>query len=137
MGGFSLLETLAALAISAMVAAAALSGLNSLAANSHLNAARSTVVQALIDARLQAASRAETVELAIGSRSLGPARAGGGAVLSAEVRLPAGTYVARAPARGRVRFFATGLADNATVVVAASGSAGEASVVVNQRGMIR
>jgi hypothetical protein len=67
------------------------------------------------------------------------ARAGGGAVTlqpGDRVRpLGEGVRIASAPADGNVQFRATGLADNATIAIACDDST--ASVVVNQRGVIR
>ena len=54
-----------------------------------------------------------------------------------EVRgaLPAGVRIARVPRSGAVRFFPTGRADNATVVVAGANGR-RRSVVINQRGRV-
>jgi hypothetical protein len=60
-------------------------------------------------------------------------------VQDAELRafeLPAGTYVAAATSGGSVRFHPGGHADNATITLAGP-SAGTATVVINQRGLVR
>ena len=53
------------------------------------------------------------------------------------IRLPRGVSVVGAPSDGDVRFRASGLADNATLVLRSHRSVQEARIVVNQRGMVR
>jgi hypothetical protein len=129
--GATLLETCAALALTSVAALSALSGARPLACAVRVGAARTVLSGALLEARQDAyaSERNVTVE----------ARAGGGAVTlqpGDRVRpLGEGVRIASAPADGNVQFRATGLADNATIAIACDDST--ASVVVNQRGVIR
>ncbi len=52
-----------------------------------------------------------------------------------ETVMQPGVHVARLPRSGMVRFFPTGRADNATMVLTTS-SGGSRSVVINQRGRV-
>jgi Tfp pilus assembly protein FimT len=129
--GASLLEAVVAMNIAATAMLAAATGLGPLLEATRLEAARSVVVEALREARRTAYATGEPAAVAVA--------VGSGAVVvlpGARTReLGRGVTIASAPSDGRVDFFATGLADNATVVLT-SGNA-TASVVVNQRGVIR
>jgi len=129
--GATLLDTCAALALASAAALAVISGARPLSCAIRVGAARTALVGALLEAR-RAAYASETsviVETRAGSDEVvvnppGSAR-----------RLGDGVLLTSVPSDGNVQFRATGLADNATVSIACDGS--EASVVVNQRGVIR
>ena len=129
--GTTLLETAAALALAGIAAATALAGLKPLACAFEVEAARSSLVGALVEARRLAYATQSNVSL--------EAHAG-----DAEARLqPVGhlrglardVHFLSTPADGDVQFRASGLAENATLVIGCGDST--ASVVVNQRGVIR
>jgi Tfp pilus assembly protein FimT len=88
-----------------------------------LTAARATAVLRNTGARVTFTDHAYAVEY-----DLGTPRAVG-------ARLPAGVRVARLPVSGEIRFYPSGRADNATVVLAGARDA-RRSVVVNQRGRV-
>lgn len=129
--GSTLLETCAALALAATAAVAMLSGTRPLACALRVGAARTALVDALLEARREAYLRETTTSLAVtigsGSVTLQP---------SGSIRdLGDGVSIRSGPSDGEVQFRATGLADNATLEIACGDST--ASVVVNQRGVIR
>lgn len=131
--GLSLLEVLVALAISSLAAAALAAAAGRTLDALRLGAARRTTVLALLDARRRAylTHRASEVSARIGSDTFRVRSPAG----DQAYRLPPGVLVSGLPARGYVRFHASGLADNATIVLA--GGAAEVRVVINQRGRIR
>jgi len=129
--GATLLETCAVLAVSGTLSAAFLGGLKPLACAVRVQAARETLVDALLEARRRAYAQEATVSVR--------ARAGDTFVTlgwnHGERTLGDGVALASAPSDGDVQFRASGLADNATLSLACSAST--ASVIVNQRGVIR
>ena len=129
--GSMLLELCAALALVAAAAAALLGGLRPLACAFQIEAARSALVDAMLEARRLAYENESTVAIAtaVGSNSVRVGPAGHARPLGDHTSITAG------PSDGSVAFRGTGLADNATVSIAC-GSA-TASVVVNQRGVVR
>lgn len=129
--GMTLLESCAALALSSLAALALLGGLRPLSCAFRVEAARATLVDALLEARRSA------YEGEVGA-AVGVQRGDSGVTLlpaGARRSLPDGVALSSVPADEDVQFRATGLAENATVAVACGAS--EASVVVNQRGVIR
>jgi hypothetical protein len=137
MGGMSVLELVAAVGITTFAAGLAGGALGAMGRAVSVQSGRVRVMTALLEARRRAYGAETTIEVA--------GRTGDHAVtihlpVGEEIRreLPAGTELARSPASGRVRFFASGLADNATFAVGATGGgAGEERIVVNQRGLVR
>lgn len=129
--GATLLETCAALALSSLAALAVLGGLRPLSCALRVEAARTALVDALLEARRAAYENEANVAVAAkaGDRSVVVVPPGNERLLGDDVTLSAG------PADGDVQFRATGLADNATLSVACGAST--ASVVVNQRGVVR
>lgn len=129
--GATLLESCAALALASALSGALLAGLRPLACAVRVQAARSTLMGTLLEARREAYTREGNVAV--------HAAAGDPALLlswnSASRALGDGVTVTSGPADGSVQFRASGLADNATVTIGCSAST--ASVVVNQRGVIR
>ena len=129
--GGSLLDTCAALALWSATALLVLAGVRPLACALRVQAARTTLVGALLEAR-RAAYAGETsvwVETRTGSGDVVVRPPGIARSLGDGVTLTSG------PSDGAVQFRATGLADNATVAIGCADST--ASVVVNQRGVIR
>jgi hypothetical protein len=129
--GGTLLDACAALALSSLAAATAVSGARPLACAVRVGAARTALAGALLEARREAYAgeqnvvvEAHTGESAVTIQPGARARSLGG-----------GVHLRSVPADGNVQFRASGLADNATLVVACGEST--ASVVVNQRGVIR
>jgi hypothetical protein len=129
--GGTLLDACAALALSSLAAATAISGARPLACAVRVGAARTVLAGALLEARQEAYAAERNV--------LVEARAGESAVMlqpgSRARSLGDGVRLTSVPSDGNVQFRATGLADNATIAVACG--AATASVVVNQRGVIR
>lgn len=129
--GATLLETCAALALASALSLALMAGLKPLACAVHVHAARETLTDALLEARRRAYATETTAVL--------KAKAGDGFVTTSWSGTPRplgeGVTLASGPADGDVQFRASGLADNATLSLACSTST--ASVVVNQRGVIR
>lgn len=129
--GATLLEACAALALASALSGALLAGLRPLSCAVRVQAARNTLTGALLEARREAYAREGSVAV--------HAAAGDPALLlswnGARRALGDGVTVLSGPADGSVQFRASGLADNATVTLGCSAST--ASVVVNQRGVIR
>lgn len=129
--GAGLVEACVALALVAVAASAMFSSVAPLGCALRVDAARSALVAALVEARRRAYAL-ETdvdVEVAEGAGEVVVRPPGSARSLGERVRVVAG------PGDGAIGFRATGLADNATVRVACGNSA--AAVVVNQRGAIR
>jgi hypothetical protein len=135
--GTSLLELTAALGVTTLAAGLCGGALAGLGRATAVESARVRALGVLLAARRSAYAMEGTVEVT--------AHPGDGALTirmpDATTRtetLPAGTVITRAPANGRVRFYASCLGDNATFAVGSTdGSAGEQTIVVNQRGLIR
>lgn len=129
--GSTLLETTAALTLASTAAMATLSGLAPLACSVKVEAARRTLAGAMLTARRAAYAGASevVVEAAAGASEV--------VVRPPGRTLPLGNGVTltSVPADGDVAFHASGLADNATVRVSCGQAT--ASVVVNQRGVVR
>lgn len=129
--GVSLLESCAALGLASALSLALLAGLRPLSCAFGVEAARETVVDALLEAR----RRAYATEAAASLK----ARPGDGFVRMSWSAVPRelgdGVTLASAPADGDVQFRGSGLADNATLTLTCSRSS--ATVVVNQRGVVR
>ena len=129
--GSTLLETCAALALCSAAALAAVSGVRPLVCAARVETARSALLDALLEARRRAYTEERSVaaEVKPGTGSVVLEPPGSTRSLGDDVTITS------APADGSVDFRATGLADNATVTVACAAST--ASVVVNQRGVVR
>jgi hypothetical protein len=127
----TLLETCAALALSSVAAAGILAGLKPLSCALRVQAGHTSLVSALLEARRAAYAKETSVVVETvaghGDVVIRPP----GAVRS----LGDGVTISSAPSDRNVQFRATGLADNATLAIACSSSV--ATVVVNQRGVIR
>jgi len=139
--GTSVLELVATMTFTMLVAGAGAASMEAFSRSIGVEAARLRVLGALVEARRTAYASEGTVEAAIptGAHQVTLSRAG--QVLSVHT-LPRGTSVVHANATGRVRFFASGFAENATFTVGADTDAADAahderSIVVNQRGTIR
>lgn len=124
------------MALAALTAGLAVAGLTALGRAGRLEGARILVALALLGAERAAYASGETVEAVVAEGSSEIVVRGPGSKLD-RVALPGGVIVAGAPARSRIRFRASGLADNATVRLAEPGYGAEATVVVNQRGLVR
>lgn len=129
--GATLLELAAAMSLGGLAAVAVLAGLRPLTDAARANAARAVLVEAMIEARRLAYRSEEpaAVSVPIGAVAVRILPSG------RRFELGRGVTVVAAPSDEAVEFRASGLADNATVTVAAGRST--ASVVVNQRGIVR
>lgn len=134
--GSSLLELVFTLAVTSAAAGIAGSTISGLAGASYIQTARLRTLTTLLEARRRAYGNEATVQVdvASGAGSLTVHDPDG---TSEEVALPPGVVVTGAPTTGRVRFFASSLADNATIVLGDTAGTGTASIVVNQRGLLR
>lgn len=132
--GHTLVEFAAALSLASIAAATVVSGVSALRDAVSLLTARQQLAGVLEFARREAYRRGTTVEARPGldGRSLRVSIAG---IPPRNFELERSRIVAT-PARGYVRFFASGMADNATFTIA-TGDGSQANVVVNQRGEIR
>lgn len=133
--GFTLLELIATVAVVAVVSAAAAAGVRALTGAVTLESARVRLALAMMGAARSAYARQEPVEVIVepGADHVTVRTVGRE---PATIALPAGARIESAPVARRVRFHASGLADNATIVIAA-GSTRTATVVVNQRATVR
>jgi len=129
--GFSLLELVITLAMAGLIVGAGVAGAAALADSLSVEAARRVVIDALLEAR----RRAYLQESLISVRTPVAASFVEIAPPPRHIDLPAGVAITKAPADAAVDFRASGLADNATVQLG-RGSA-SATIVVNQRGMVR
>lgn len=129
--GATAMEACAALALASAATLAAMTGTRPLACALRVQAARTLLVDALLEARREAYARESTVSVrvGVGRDTVTMSWTGASRLLGDGVTLTS------APADGDVQFRASGLADNATLALACSAST--ASVVVNQRGVIR
>ena len=133
--GFSLLELVAGLALTATVAGSATLALPPVVAKIRLAGAAHRLAAALRQARGRALARNARVDVRFDvGRNAWDVREVGGLALEAQA-LPAGVGFGSVPAGARVRFDTTGGAENATIVLAAGTSVRR--VVVNQRGRVR
>jgi len=131
-----MLDVLVTLVVVSITANIAGSAITSLARATVVETARLRTLRTLLRARRAAYGAEGTAEVAVaaGADAL-TLRNPDGSTL--RIELPPDTHVAHAAASGRVRFFGTGLADNATIVLATLDDAQQASVIVNQRGLLR
>jgi prepilin-type N-terminal cleavage/methylation domain-containing protein len=133
--GFTLIETLACVAI-----AAALARMGSLAAVSLTTSLRvatsaRTLAQTMRATRARAMAEGRALEVRFdAAASRWSVRTDDGTIRHDEP-LPNPVRFTSLPARGLVRFGATGMADNGTVALGAGASS--ARIVVNQRGRVR
>ncbi len=133
--GFSLLELVISLALSAAAVAGIAAASRTMMTALQLTAAKHTATLAMLRARRAAylGHRTIALELHKGARGLGPGLSGQSAAVSGFAFAP-GITLRNVPARGRLRFYASGLADNATIVLGTDDAT--TSIVVNQRGIV-
>ena len=105
-------------------------------ARASLEAARVTTLLALLEARRQAYLTEGTAELRAepGATHVTVVTSG---LAERRLALPAEVTVADVSRGGRVRFFPSGLAENATIRLALGSDAAGVAVVTNQRGEVR
>jgi len=118
------------------LSAALVRGLGELRRVTTLERARQQLCLALRQAASIAYLRAVTVELRVLADGTQLSIRSGDAPPS-RIDLPAAVRLIGAPRRGGLRFFASGLADNATFILALTDGDKTSRVVVNQRGLIR
>jgi type II secretory pathway pseudopilin PulG len=130
--GWSLIECLAGLALTALVLAVAVPSVSSALASVRLRAAAIQVGAALARVRSGALAEGRPFELrVVGEDGLELGAVGGA---PARERLPRGVVFAGATSGGAVRVSAAGVAENATFTLAIGGL--ERRVTLNQRGRI-
>lgn len=134
--GFSLLETIFALTVSAIATLTAVTGLDHFQSAMALRTAGQTVVLALRQAQREAYLRDETVEVQLKPGTTQVLVLSGSRDPKAWP-LPAGIEILAAPQNDRVAFYPAARAQNATIRLRAKRSGRERKVVVNQRGRIR
>jgi len=125
--GFSLLELVISLALSAAAVAGIAAASRTMMAALQLAAAKHTATLALLSARRAAYLGHQNAELKLrkGARGL---------AAGSSFDFAPGITLRDVPARGRLRFYASGLADNATITLGTDDAT--AGIVVNQRGII-
>ena len=136
--GFTVLELLTALFVAALATVVATSALSTLISAGRLESARLRLVEILLEARRAAVVSESTVEVRVEPGS-GHVLVVRDATVTAEQTLPHDVLITSAPTAHAVRFYASGLADNATIGLATPGAddGTQAAVVINQRGMVR
>jgi hypothetical protein len=127
---------LATVAITGLAAGLAVDAGSSWRHLAGLESARLTTVLALLEARRRAYLLETTAELVAepGASELAVTAAG---LPPARLALPAEISVSEIPRGGRIRFFASGLAENATIRLGTARGSDAVTVVVNQRGEVR
>lgn len=134
-GGFSILELVAATAVSTIVAMAAVSGARGFGDAARLESARIITALAALASRRAAYTTESAIRLEA-PRGATTLTAHAGETRLRTFELPRGTYVAAATSQGSIRFQPGGHADNATITLAGS-SSDTVTVVINQRGLVR
>jgi general secretion pathway protein H len=133
--GFTLLEVVAGLGLTTLLAGIGVVRLVELVQTARLAGAAREVATALRLARGVALSADATIEVRFDpARALCETRDRAGTLLETR-RLPPGVAFSSLPARSRVLFGGLGAAENATITLGAG--ARRRSVVVNQRGRVR
>jgi prepilin-type N-terminal cleavage/methylation domain-containing protein len=133
--GFTLIETLVAVAIAAIAARTTVLATASLAASLRVGASTRTLAQTMRETRARAMAEGESLDVVFDApTSRWTVRTLDGSIRRAEP-LPDPVRFLSLPARAGVRFTATGMADNATIVLGTSRSTGR--IIVNQRGRVR
>ena len=133
--GFTLIETLACVAIAAVLARTGVMVAASLATALRVATSARTLAQTMRATRARAMAEGRTLEVRFdAAASRWSVRTDDG-TLRSESPLPHAVRFTSLPARALVRFTATGTADNGTVVLGAAAST--ARIVVNQRGRVR
>jgi Tfp pilus assembly protein FimT len=136
--GFTVLELVTSLSIAALATVVATSALSTLISAGRLESARLRLVEMLLEARRAAFVDESTVEVRVEPGS-GHVLVVRDATVTAEHMLPHDVRISSAPTTHAVRFYASGLADNATIGLTAPGAGDgvHAAVVINQRGKVR
>ena len=132
--GLSLMELVVVLATTTILAGAALPRLSLLLASIRLPVGARQLAADLAQARGAAVLRNTNARVTFSADTY-TVRYDVGEPREVFARLPAGVHVESLPASATIRFYATGRADNGTVVLA-GGSGAHRSVVVNQRGRV-
>lgn len=131
--GASLVETIAVLALGAVLLGAAVPAVARLLDTVELRSATVRLGAALARGRVAALTEGRVWRLAVaGTRSFVLAPVGDEEALAEA--LPGATFFAGATSGGDVRFFPSGLADNATFTLGAGDA--RRRVIVNQRGRV-
>ena len=133
--GFGLVEVMAGLAVVMTTVGIGSTSLGGLVGSVRLSGAAERLASAFRAARSEALARGRAVEVRFDPpRRTWSVREDGGPVTTVE-QLPVGVTFSSLPSALRLRFTATGAADNATVALAAGGRVRR--VIVNQRGRVR
>jgi prepilin-type N-terminal cleavage/methylation domain-containing protein len=133
--GFTLIETVVALALTATLIGTSTMLLSSLAATFQLAASVRTITQTMRATRARAMAEGVALDVAFdASTGIWSIRTSDGTMRRTQA-LPAPVHFLTLPARARIRFESTGTADNGTIVLGA-GSATR-RIIVNQRGRVR
>lgn len=133
--GHSLIETMIALAVTAVATTTGLTAAASFADTMELRLARRIVIRAMLSARRDAYRLQLPLSVQV-PEDAGRISADDGRGGSRTSIFPEGITVGSAPRDESVRFLPGGLADNATILLRSS-SGSQASVIINQRGRVR
>jgi len=133
--GFTLIETLAAVLLIAILARTTTLAMASLTASMAVGAATRTLAQTMREIRARAMAEGLPLDVAFDvTAQRWTIRTTDGAVRRTEP-LPAPVGFVSLPAAARIRFTSSGTADNGTVVLGTGATTGR--IVVNQRGRVR
>jgi prepilin-type N-terminal cleavage/methylation domain-containing protein len=133
--GFTLIETLACVAIAAALARTGSLAAVSLATSLRVATSARTLAQTMRATRARAMAEGRPLEVRLDATAGRWSIRSDDGTIRHDEPLPDPVRFTSLPARPSVRFGATGAADNATVVLGAGGSS--ARIVVNQRGRVR
>ena len=133
--GFTIIETLVAVALAASIASTGTLLYSSIASTFRLAASARTLVQVMRETRARAMAEGVALDVAFdASTSNWSIRTVAGTIRRTEV-LPAPVRFQALPVRARIRFASTGSADNGTIVLGTG--AASRRIIVNQRGRAR
>ena len=133
--GFTLIETLACVAVAAVLARTGSLAAVSLTAALRVATSARTLAQTMRATRARAMAEGRPLEVRFDATASRWSIRTDNGTIRREEPLPDTVRFTSLPARALVRFTATGAADNATVVLGAAASS--ARIVVNQRGRVR
>ena len=133
--GFTLIETLACVAIVAVLARGAVLATASLATTVRVAACTRTLAQAMRETRSRAMAEGTAFEVRFDAATSRWSIFTDAGTLRRVEPLPPALRFLSLPARALIRFTPTGTADNGTIALGAGASS--ARIVVNQRGRVR
>jgi len=133
--GFSLVDALAAVMLTAILARESTLAATALAASLRVGATTRMLAQTMRETRAHAMAEGLALDVVFdATSSLWTVRTPAGAARRTE-SLPSPVHFVSLPATARIRFGSTGAAENGTIVLGAGSTTGR--IIVNQRGRVR